>query len=104
MWELFAHIDKNERFAHTGSKRYVQMCGSKTPVPVTVTEDPEGDYHGWIRINEETKVESTPVMIYPQRFLLEMCFPMGDDEMKSREAKGEGRVVRLAICERKKHE
>jgi hypothetical protein len=58
---------------------------------VNAVEDVAGDYYGW----QDTGAEDY-VMIYPELFLLEMCFPYGS---KAEVERGEGRVVRLNITE-----
>lgn len=64
---------------------------TKTPIKVSVEEDPNGTYFGWEYA--ETKKFS---MIYPSIKLVEICFPYGTDAAAKA---GQGRVVKLKITE-----
>lgn len=88
-WQMFAH-DYGGKFFHVGSRRYVELHYlSKPIVAVTVTEDPDGEYRGWIYADKDE-----PCMIWPSKGQLEICFPYGTQAAQER---GSGRVVRLKI-------
>jgi hypothetical protein len=90
-WDMFAQDYGNERWMHFGSKRYADMHGGSEPtVPVRLTEDPDGAYHGWIETGEDT-----PSMIWPSRAQLTMCFAYG---VQVEIDKGRGVPIRLR-CE-----
>lgn len=92
---MFAGGDDSEgRFLSVGDYRYVEMHGYD-PIPVTVHEDDEGVYFGWIGskfLHYEAATE--PCMIQPRRVLFDMQFPYGPEASAER---GQGRIVRLTI-------
>jgi hypothetical protein len=51
------------------------------------------DYWGWFDYDKQSFT-----MIYPKRFLLEMCFPYG---IKASEDKNQGKAYRLEIVDKK---
>jgi hypothetical protein len=59
------------------------------------THEKEADYWGWL---DKDKEEFS--MIYPQRFLLDMCFPAG---IKGSEEADSGKAYRLEILKTRKH-
>lgn len=91
-WILWAH-DLGLSYRHIGSKFYVETYGLSHPiVQVTVLEDPQGDYWGWLATGA-----ATPTMIWPSENLFRVCFPYGPDaEVKA----GKGRVVKLRVMKR----
>ncbi len=90
-WDMFAQDYGNDRWMHFGSKRYADMHGGSEPtVAVRLTEDPGGEYHGWLETGEDT-----PSMIWPSRAQLTMCFAYG---MQVEIDKGRGVPIRLR-CE-----
>lgn len=100
-WRMFASQRAGEWFYVSLDPRYVKDYG-REPVPVLVTELPsdtasdEVDGFGWIATNERVGQEpdGVPQMIWPQLFLLSMCFPYG---LKAEAALGRGRIVKLRI-------
>ena len=54
-------------------------------------ELPDADYWGWYEDRDEKFL-----MLYPQKFLLKMCFMYG---MKVEEEKGKGKAYRLEVVE-----
>lgn len=78
--ESFVDIDAHPQFA----REYGHQ-----PVAVTATEDPDGDYYGWIQRGEDT-----PVMVYDHPGLFSMCFPYGP---KAEVEAGTGEIVRLRL-------
>ena len=90
-WDMFAQDYGNNRWMHFGSKRYADMHGGNEPtVAVRLTEDPDGEYYGWLKTGEDT-----PSMIWPSRVQLMMCFTYG---MQVAIDKGQGVPIRLR-CE-----
>ncbi len=90
-WQMFAQRSKREgqeRWLTVGSAQYVRMHGYLSPTSVTVTEDPEGTYLGWLK-----QGESEPVMIQHKR-IFEIQFPYGS---KVEVERGKGLVVPLSI-------
>lgn len=103
-WRMFAgrptRVIEGREFLNFGDRRYVEMHG-RTPVEVELTEDPEGDYLGWIRTpdpNLPRRNEGVPTMIQPHPSLFRMQFPYGPDaEVEA----GRGEIVRMTckqIC------
>lgn len=68
--------------------RYPEAYGVP-PEPVTVTEDPYGDYWGWIATDSDH-----PDFIYPNEGLFSMCFTYG---YHAEEKAGKGRAVQLTV-------
>lgn len=93
MWTMFANDEREGRydgFSHVfRSKIQVGMCGDAPIVPVTVTEDPEGPYWGWIATGE-----TAPSMIFRHKVQFEICFPYG---VQVEVAAGKGRIVKLKV-------
>lgn len=90
-WPMFAgnpardgvwlNVDRHERS--------VRAYGGE-PVTVSVIEDPDGPYYGWI----EADSQDGPVMIQPHASLFTMQFPYGP---KAEVERGRGEVVRLRV-------
>jgi hypothetical protein len=95
-WRMWAHRYDDGLLYNLGEKWWVEIHGLPKPiVEVDVQEvaedDPSATHWGWI----DTK-KTDPVMIYPRRGLLEMCFIYGS---KVEIDRGKGRIVRLAVTE-----
>ena len=89
---MFAGRDKrNDGFCNLGHARYVEMYGHSEIVPVTLTEDPNGPYYGWIDA-ERTE----PTMIQRHEGMFSMQFPYGAEAEANA---GRGRIVRLQVQE-----
>jgi hypothetical protein len=72
--------------------RSVEMCkapGVGEVVTLTLTEDPDGDYWGWLKTGE-----SEPSMVHCRESLFNMCFPYGPQA--SVEA-GHGEILRFRV-------
>ncbi|GGK61657.1 hypothetical protein Sme01_03430 [Sphaerisporangium melleum] len=92
-WRMYAH-DRGGTFYHLGDRRYVEAHGLRDPIVEVEAREvehdaPDGTHWGWLRTGEDT-----PIMIWPVRGMLSMCFPYGTDVEEQR---GKGRVVRLAV-------
>jgi hypothetical protein len=62
VWEMYGHKTDREVWVAVGSEFFVRIHGYRPPPePVTVTEDPEGEYMGWIDFEDEEPRE--PSMI-----------------------------------------
>ncbi len=94
-WVYWAHPHRDEHrgldtFRHVFPTKFqVSLCGSEPPVQVLLTEDPEGPWWSW---EDFSKNEIS--MIYPHRYLLEMCSPDFFDRDISQ---GRGQMLRLQI-------
>ena len=93
-WRMFCHDCKDHKggqyFAHFGAKRWVELHGLRDPiVEVELTENPDGQYYGWLRTNS-----TEPTMIQPHRSLFEICFPYGS---KAGVDAGQGTVLRFDV-------
>lgn len=97
-WEMFAGGDDGTgRYLNVGDRHYVEMYG-REPIPVLVTEDPDGPYYGWMGFARlHYKADECPVMIQPREVLFNIQFTYGPDAEVERD---HGRVVRLSITER----
>jgi hypothetical protein len=81
-----------------GSEWYARQYASGCPaVPVVVTEDPEGDYLGWIEETEDSPRSTGEPEMIQRKEIFSIQFPYG---YKAEEAAGRGRAVRLRIEER----
>ena len=88
MWALARAKGDSPAFYGIGShRRYAEMHGG-APVPVIVTEDPDGDMLGWIEAGNDT-----PVMIQHRR-IFEIQFPGGS---KAKVERNHGVVVPLRV-------
>ena len=94
-WEMWAcdcdpGRDGSGRYRHIGPKRYVELHGLPYPiVKVRLTENPWGDYWGWLRSGTET-----PTMIWPNKTLFNICFPYGPEVSEQR---GDGTILRFVL-------
>lgn len=89
-WNLFGHQADNGTWVAVGSEFFVKNHGYETsPVPVTVTENPDGDYLGWL-----DAASTTPALIQHHR-IFNIQFPYG---YKAEEDRGAGVAVRLSIA------
>ena len=80
--------ERGYHLAVDADRRTVREYGGD-PVPVTVIEDAEGDYYGWIATGQDA-----PVMIQPSPALFSMQFPYGP---KAEVEAGRGKIVRLRV-------
>lgn len=94
-WEMYAHrmkrndpVKGEETFhMNFGDERWVKFHGLPYPiVRVTLTEDSEGEYLGWLPAEKDV-----PRMLQPAK-LFNMQFPYGS---KVEEESGRGEVLRL---------
>jgi hypothetical protein len=94
-WEMHAHKYESGQLWNLGPRWWVEVHGLSDPiVAVTVEETPESEaptHWGWLKTGKDT-----PEMIYPRRFLLEMCFPYG---IAAEVEAGRGREMRLTVRE-----
>jgi len=99
---FFALKDSNEKGTHYknfySNIKGTQMCMGKSEpifkIEVKISENQEKDvdpieYWGWID-NEDNYIS----LIYPQYFLLSMCFPYG---IEATEKKGQGKAIKLKL-------
>lgn len=100
-WRMFAGRNPHEQtrddfpFLNFGDHRYVEMYG-RDPVAVEITEDPDGQYLGWLGFAFlHYKADEQPVMIQPER-LFEMQFAYGSQAEVKRDR---GEIVRLTVKE-----
>ena len=98
MTTYYAHLmprgpDKEPVFQNFfPAKWLVEECGDAPAVEVTLTEVEEGETHwGW----RDTGKEEIG-MIYPAKFMLEMCMPYG---MQAEIDAGNGQPVKLIVTE-----
>lgn len=87
-WRMHGWPNGHGGWSALGDERYVRLHGCKDPVAVTVTEDPEADYLGWIGTED-----TAPNMIQHKR-IFEIQFPYGS---KAEVERGRGRVVPVRI-------
>jgi hypothetical protein len=80
--------DGAAEFRNVGLPHYVRMYG-REPVPVELTEDPDGRYWGFVYADAP---ERGPVMVQPSQSLFRVQFPYGPEQ-----AVNKGEVVRLSI-------
>lgn len=99
-WRMFAGRDTNpvagREFRNFGQEHYVRMYG-REPIPVELTEDPDGTYYGWIRAGRDGLFPRTytgvPEMIQPSYGMFAMQFPYGpEDGVRD----GQGEIVRMS--------
>ena len=88
-WSMFGMRHRNVWVA-VGAEPFVRMHGCASPEPVTVTEDSEGEYAGWIPTGD-----SDPIMIL-KAGIFNIQFPYG---WKAEEDHGKGSRVLLRIAE-----
>lgn len=96
-WEKYAARLGDGEWTGVGSEWYArQYSRGGGAVPVTVIEDPEGDYLGWIDAEDRGAGIDTPTMIQRKEiFSIQFPYPVKDEE-----AAGHGTVIRLRIEER----
>lgn len=102
-WQMYAGRDThNGGYKNFGHPRYVEMYGHTEIVPVTLTEDPDGPYYGWMGSESIvagkvwSEADTEPQMIQQFEGLFAMQFTYGvEAEVKA----GKGRVVRLSVAE-----
>jgi hypothetical protein len=86
---------EGREFLDFGDPRYVRMHG-REPVPVELTEDPEGPYYGWIDSPDWKwgygHGDGSPVMIQPHDGMFRMQSPDGFVQDVQR---GYGEIVRM---------
>lgn len=91
-WELFgAQNEKNGVYTVVGEAFFVRLYGQK-PKPIRLTEDPDGDYMGWLPNKKE---ESNPQFVQHKR-IFNISFPYGYQE---EEKAGRGKAIYLRIEE-----
>lgn len=77
-------------YAHIGARRWVELHGLKREiVDVKITEDPQGDYWGWLATDE-----TRPSMIWASLAQFRICFPYGPEAEVQR---GKGVILRLRV-------
>ena len=87
-WRMFAGRSKVEgRFLHFADERTVRFCGLE-PVAVELTEDPAGEYYGWLATGADFLV-----MVQPHEGVFRMQSP---DGFKGDVADGRGEIVRMS--------
>ena len=100
-WRMFAGRVTDSRvgrdFMNFGDERTVRMYGVE-PVPVELTEDPDGDYYGWIHADRSgerfaPRYTGEVVMVQPHKGMFTMQFPYGP-EAEARDGRGE--IVRMS--------
>jgi len=74
-WLKYAQRFLSGGYKNIGEAWWVALHGPDTVHPVTVTEDPEGDYYGWRETGEAPN--SFPKFIWCSLAQLDMCFPQG---------------------------
>ncbi len=94
-WTAFAYDcepgkDGRGRYRHIGHRHYVKLHGLDDPiVAVTLTEDSQGDYWGWLASDA-----AEPSMVWPSKVQFTMCFPYGPEAEVKR---GKGKILRLRV-------
>lgn len=92
-WSMFGHASHGT-WVTVGDERFLRLHGyEEAPVPVTVTEDPDGDYMGWIEFDDAGKPVEDPHFIQHHR-IFDVQFPYGH---KAEVERGRGEALRLAI-------
>lgn len=86
---------EGREFLNFGDPRTVRMYG-REPVPVELTEDPEGIYWGWIEAEGRRGADGVPEMIQPHHGMFTMQFPYGPEAEQER---GKGEIVRMSVRE-----
>lgn len=91
--------DGREFFNIHAHPRTVEAYGVRSPVPILLTEEPNGDYWGWIDADRTgqpfaPKYTGDVIFVQPTRGLFTMQFPYGPGKEAER---GGGEVVRLHV-------
>jgi hypothetical protein len=97
MWQMWARLDDGALMNVNESKFYVQehIFDGSEPVQVTVTEDPDGNFYGWVYdVDGPYSNNGVPQFIQPHRGLYDMQFPYGPE---ATERAGRGKTVRLHV-------
>jgi len=92
-WNMFSHEGKDfaggiKLIDTHATMRIAEFYGKDNIVPVLVTEDPAGDFRGWL-----AKGDLIPEMIYHKK-VFEICFAYGSAVEVE---KGRGEVIPLKI-------
>ncbi|MFG3710947.1 hypothetical protein [Micromonospora sp. NPDC047730] len=98
-WRMYAGRLKSpvegREFMNFGDPWYVRAYG-REPVPVELTEDPEGTYWGWIDAPGHPQADGMPEMVQPHYGMFTMQFPYGPEAEQER---GKGEIVRMSVRE-----
>ena len=79
------HVERQER----------SVCAyGDDPVPVVVTEDPEGGHWGWLGRRLPGEEEPIPTMVQPHRGIFDMQFAYG---ARAEVDAGRGEIIRLRV-------
>lgn len=89
-WSMHAGgSDREGRYLDVYDEAWMVRANGEDPVAVTVTEDPEGPYYGWVDTGDER-----PCLIRDSEFIFGAQFTYGvEPEIR----RGRGRVIRLTI-------
>lgn len=87
-WQMLGHRTGRGDWVAIGDDWFVRAHGCEAPIPVTLTEDPAGDYMGWIKSGKDE-----PIMIQHHQ-IFDIQFPYGH---KAEQERGYGEAVRLRI-------
>lgn len=90
---MFGDPAGNGSWYALGEEWWVRAHDCKSPVPVKVIEDDEGDHLGWIDAESERAGDDTPEMIAHHR-VFPIMFPYG---VAVEVRRGNGRVVSLRV-------
>ncbi|MBF9135250.1 hypothetical protein I0C86_41100 [Plantactinospora sp. S1510] len=99
-WQMWARrqekVVEGREFMCFGDEQSVHRpwTGRGEPTGVLLTEDPEGQYYGWIKCEREVGHEGVPVMIQPHPAMFRMQEPGG---FYGRVKQGRGEVVRMSV-------
>lgn len=99
-WRMWArrqeHPADGREFMHFGSEETVRRPFTTHGVPaeVVLTEDPDGQYYGWIACHPERGHAGTPTMIQPHPMMFRIQEPSG---FADRVASGWGEIVRMSV-------
>ena len=89
-WQMHAGWNADQQqWEDFGHPQYTRAFGHDSPVPVELTEVPDGDYWGWL-----DNKRAAPTMIYRRETLFRICFPYS---VEAEQLAGRGRVVRLSV-------
>lgn len=90
-WRMHA-ADHGDYWTGVGSEWYARAHGG-TATPVLVTEDPDGDYLGWVDAKDEAEGDDRPGLICIKE-IFSIQFTYG---VKAEVDRGRGRVVPVRI-------
>lgn len=92
-WVMYAqHQDRvvdGREFFYFGDREWVEMCYGGDVQAVELVEDPEGQYWGWLPVDDDE-----PTMVQPHYGMFSMQFAYGPDAEVDR---GNGQIVRLSV-------